>query len=105
MKFGVSYGDSNKYKVEEIRDSVIYTEESKSDHLPGFYNLVLWKRYLKKKNTWKPVSGFQHLRKLISSFYKNYLNKLTAIFPAIDTALPMAKPIIKSNELPKQKQG
>ena len=32
--------NSGEYKVEAIRDSVVYTRESKSDHLPSLYYLV-----------------------------------------------------------------
>ena len=37
-----------------------------------------------------------HLRQMISTFYKDYLETLTAILLLIDSALPMAKPIAKS---------
>lgn len=37
----------------------------------------------------------QQLKKLISLFYKNHLNKLTTIFSAIDIILSIARPIIK----------
>ena len=50
----------------------------------------------------------QHLRKLISLFHKNHPNKQTATSEAIDTAPPMARPIIKLAAKPitsKQKQG
>lgn len=36
-----------------------------------------------------------HLRKLISLFQKNYLEKLKALFEAIDIALLMTKPTLK----------
>ena len=37
----------------------------------------------------------QHLKKLINSFYKNYLNKLTVITKTINSLQLMAKPTIK----------
>ena len=87
--------DSGEYKVEAIRDSAVYARESESGHLPGLYYLVFWKGYLEEENTWEPASAVQHLRKLISSFYKDYPDKPTATSPAIDTASPMARPTVK----------
>ena len=42
-------GDSEKYKVEALRDSAVYVKELKS-HLPGLYYLVAWKCYPKEEN-------------------------------------------------------
>ena len=87
-------------------------KESKSGHLPRLYYLVFWKGYPEEKNTWEPYSGVQHLRKLISLFYKDYSDKPTAISKAIDIAPLIARPTIKlaakSTIRPtalKQKQG
>ena len=103
--------DSREYEVEAICDSAVYAREL-AGHLPGLYYLVSWKSYLKKENTWKPILAVQHLRKLISSFHKDHSNKPTAISKAINTAPPMARPIIKPAAKPtirlmalKQKQG
>ena len=60
--------NSGEYKVKTIQDSAVYARESKSDHLPGLYYLVSWKRYPEEENTWEPASAVQYLRKLISSF-------------------------------------
>ncbi len=44
--------DSEEYKVEAIRDGVVYAKKSDSGHhLLGFYYLVLWKGYPKEENT------------------------------------------------------
>ena len=48
--------------------------------------------------------AIQHLKKLISLFYKNYFNKPAAIFKIINTASLMARPTIKPMAL-KQKYG
>ena len=48
-------GNSKKYKVEAIWDSAVYANKTKGQ-LPGLYYLVSWKKYLKKENTWKPLS-------------------------------------------------
>ena len=105
MEFDKGNDKSGEYKVEAIQDSAVYATKSKSGHLPGFYFLVLWKGYLKEKNTWEPASAIQQLRKLISSFYKDHPDKPTATSPAIDTAPPMARPTVKSTEPLKWKRG
>ena len=98
-------GDENgKYEVEAICDSKVYARESESGHLPDLYYLISWKRYSEEENTWEPASVVQHLRKLISFFYKDHPNKPTATFLAIDTKPPMARPIVKPTEPPKWKQ-
>ena len=97
-------GDENgEYEMEAIWDSEVYATESKSDHLPGLYYLVLWKRYPEEENTWEPASAVQHLKKLISSFHKNHLDKLTGTSLTIDIVPSMAKPIVKPAKPPKQK--
>ncbi len=87
-------GDSEEYEVEAIRDNAVYARESES-HLPGLYYLVSWKGYPEEENTWELVSAVIHLRKLISNFHCDHPEKPTATSPLIDSALPMAKPIVK----------
>ena len=102
-------GDENskEYKVEAIRDSAVYANESESGHLPGLYYLVAWKDYPKEENTWELLSAVQHLKKLISSFHKDHLEKPTATSPPIDSALPMGRPTVKptAKATTKRKQG
>ena len=103
-------GNSEEYEVETIRESAVYARELESGQLPGLYYLVSWKRYPQEENTWEPASAVQHFRKLIRSFHKDHPDKPTATFEAIDTALPMASPIIKpaaktATRQPKQKRG
>ena len=87
-------GNSKEYEIEAIRDSAIYARESEA-----------WKGYPKEKNTWEPFSAVQHLKKLIRLFHKDHPEKLTATFPPINSALPMARPTIKPTRPTKQKQG
>ena len=99
--------ESREYKMEAICNSAVYTRKS-AGHLPELYYLVFWKSYLEEENTWKPYSAVQHLRKLISSFHKDPLDKPTTTSEAIDTAPPIAKPTIKpaaKPTAPKQKRG
>ena len=96
--------NDKEYKIEAIWNSTVYARESKSGHLPGLYYLVSWKKYPEKENTWEPASAVLHLQKLISSFHKDHSDKPTATSPAINTAVPMARPTAKSTEPPKRKQ-
>ena len=105
MEFNAGDDESREYEVEAIWDSAVYARESESGHLPGLYYLVLWKGYLEEENTWEPALAIQHLRKLISSFHKDYPDKSTATSSAIDTAPPMARPTVKPTGRPKQKRG
>ena len=101
IEFDAGNNDSRDYKVETIWDSAVYAKESK-DYLPGLYYLVSLERYPEKENTRELGLAVQHFRKLISLFHKNYFDKPTATSEAIDTAAPMAKPIIKPTTI-KQK--
>ena len=105
MEFDAGDDESGEYKVEAIRDSAVYARESESGHLPGLYQLVLWKGYPEEENTWEPALAVQYLRKLISSFHKDHPDKPTATSPAIDTAPPMARLTVKPTRPSKQKQG
>ena len=105
IEFNAGDDESGEYKVEAIRDSAVYVRESKSGHLPDLYYLISWKWYPEEENTWKPTSAVQHLGKLINSFHKDYPDKPTATSPAIDTAPPIARPIVTPSESLKQKRG
>ena len=77
--------------MESIGDSTVYIIKSEVGYLSYLYYLVSCKSYLKDENTEEPILAVQHLRKLVSTSYKDHPNKLTAIFPLIDSALPMVK--------------
>lgn len=62
------------------------------------------KKLFEKKNIWELTSIIQYLKKLINLFYKNYLNKLLAIFFAINTPILMIRLTVKLIKLAKQKQ-
>ena len=57
IEFDKSDDESEKYKVETIRGSAVYTRESETGHLPGLYFLVSRKGYLEEENTWEPTSA------------------------------------------------
>ena len=88
-------GDNDKeYKVEAIWNHAIYAKESKG-YSPSLYYLVSWEGYPEEENTWEPASIVQHLWKLISTFYKDYLQKPIATSPLVNTAPLIARPTIK----------
>ena len=93
--------------MEAIWDSAVYANKLESGHLPSHYYLVVWKGYPEEENTWEPLSAVQHLKKLISSFHKDHLEKPTATSLPIDSAPPMARPIVKptAKATTKRKRG
>ena len=96
-------GNGEKYEVEAIWDSAVYAKELKGGHLLGLYYLVSWKSYLEEKNTWEPSSAIQHLRRLVSTYHREYLKKPTATSPPVDSAPLMARPTVKPTN--KRKRG
>ncbi len=86
-------GDGEEYEVEAIHDSAVYAKESDSGHhLPGLYYLVSWKGYPEEENTWDPASAVLHLHKIISTFYRDHLEKPTAIV-ALASVLKRPEPV------------
>ncbi len=101
-EFEFEAGDNKEYKVEAIINSVVYGQQA-NDQMPGLYYLVSWKGYPEEENTWEPSLAVIHLRKLISTFYKEHPEKPTATSLPLDSAPPMARPTIPKE--PKQKRG
>ena len=97
-------GDDKEYEVEAIQNSVVYAKEA-DGYLLGLYYLVTWKGYPEEENTWKPSLTVMHFRKMVSTFYRDHLEKLTATSVLLDSAPPMARLTVKSTDLLKQKQG
>ena len=94
---------NKEYKVKIIIDSAMYGQQANNNQIPGFYYLILWKGYSEEKNIWDPSLVVIHLWKLINTFYKKYLEKLTATFLPLYSFLSMARPTVPK-EL-KQKHG
>ncbi len=92
--------NGEEYKIKAICDNAVYMRKLES-HLPGLYYLVLWKDYPKEENTWEPASAVLYLHKLISTFYHDHPDKPIAISPLINSALLMARPIVRLAVRPK----
>ena len=96
-------GNNKEYKVEVIKNSVIYAKKAEG-HLPGLYYLISWKRCSEKKKIWKPFFTVMQLWKIISTFHKDHPEKPMTNSSCLDSALPMAKLLIKPvNSSAKQK--
>ena len=106
-KLDFKAGNSEEYKIEAIWDNAVYPIELELGHLSGLYYLIVWKNYPKEENTWEPILAVQHFRNLISLFHKDYPEKVTATFPPVDSAPPMARPTVKqtARSTTKRKQG
>ena len=96
-------GDNKEYEVEAIIDSTVYGQQTNNNQMPGFYYLILWKGYPEEENTWEPSSAVIYLRKLISTFHQEHLEKPIVTSSPWNSALPMARPTIAKG--PKQKRG
>ena len=91
MQLEFEAGNDKEYEVDGIRDSAVYARES-AGQLPGLYYLVLWKGYPEEENAWEPVSAIQHLRRLVTTYHKDNLEKPTATSALVDTASLLARP-------------
>ncbi len=92
-----------EYVVGAIIDNAVYGQQANNNQMSRLYYLVLWKGYLEEENTWKLSLAIIHLRKLISTFYKEYPKKPTATSLPLDSVLPMVRTMILNK--PKQKRG
>lgn len=88
--------NNNNYKIETIYDSEGYIIKSNGSHSPDFYHLGSYKGYREDENTWELTLVILHFYKIISTFHLDHPKKLTVNPPSIDSALSMAKLIIKS---------
>ena len=91
LDFEFEAGNNKEYEINGIRDSVVYAKESAIEQLPELYYLVLWKGYPEEENIWKPISAIQHLRRLVTAYYKDNPEKPTATSAPVDMAPLMAK--------------
>ena len=48
MEFNIN--NNKKYKIEVIWNSILYAKELVSNNLLALFYLILWKKYLNKKN-------------------------------------------------------
>lgn len=84
-------GNNKKYGVEAIQDSIVYIKET-NRHLLKLYYFIVQKNYPKKENIWKLSLAVMYFWKMVSTFHKNYLEKL------IKTSIPLnsTSSIVKS---------
>lgn len=70
--------DMEEYEVESIRDSAVYTDIAEDGRPAGLYYLIHWKGYPDAEDTWEPLAGVKHLRKLLKKFHEENPTKPTA---------------------------
>ena len=88
---------NKKYEIKAIINTVVYDKEAVNNQISGLYYLILWKSYLEEKNNSKSLTVVMHLRKLIRTFYKEHLEKSTAIFLTLNLTLSMAGSTVLKN--------
>ena len=98
MELEFQVGKSKKYKIETIWNNAVYASKSEN-HLPGLYNLIIWKKYLKKENTWELSSAIQYLKELINFFHKKHLKKPIATSLIVNSAPPLISLTVKPTTL------
>ena len=91
LDFEFEAGNNKEYEVDGIWDSAVYARES-AGQLPGLYNLVLWKSYLKEENTSEPALVIQQLWRLVTIYHKDNPEKPTGTSIPVDIVPPMARP-------------
>ncbi len=96
-------GGNKEYEVKVIINSAVYDQQA-NNQMSSLYYLILWKGYSEEENTWEPSLAVIHLRKLISTFHKEHLEKPTATSPSLNSAPPIVKPTVPKQK-PKQKCG
>ena len=96
MQLEFKDGNNKEYELDGIWDSTVYARKS-AEQLPGLYYLVSWKSYPEEENTWEPALVIQHLRKLVTAYHKDNLEKPIAI----STPINMASPIARLSTLPR----
>ena len=82
---------------------MIYGYETQSELL-NLYYLALWKSYLEEKSIWEPLIVVIYLQKLINTFHKEYLEKLTTTCPFLNYTQRITRLIISKKQT-KQKHG
>ena len=87
--------EGKEYEVEAIRDSVVYAKELESGQLPCLYYLISWKDFLEEENTWELTLAIHHLRRLVTTFHKENLNKQTATSTSVNIALSTSRTTVK----------
>lgn len=82
-------GEQPEQEVDSIMDSMVFAEEAIDGRPPGLYYLIHWKGETHVEDTWEPVEGIAHLRRLLKKYHSENPDKLTATSPPVDKgALP-----------------
>ena len=91
LDFKFEAGNDKKYKVDSIRDSVVYAKKL-AGQIQRLYYLVLWKGYPQEKNTWVSTLAIQHFRRLVTAYHKDNPEKSTVTSAPVNTIPLMARP-------------
>ena len=81
-------GEQPEQEVDSIIDSMVFAEEAIDGRPPGLYYLIHWKRETHAEDTWKPVEGISHLRRLLKKYHGKNPDKPTATSLPVDKGAP-----------------
>ena len=81
-------GEQPEQEVDSILDSMVFAEEAVDGRPPGLYYLIHWKGETHAEDTWEPIKGVSHLRRLLKKYHSENPEKPTAASPPIDKGAP-----------------
>ena len=67
---------------------MVFAEEAVDGRPPGLYYLIHWKGETHAEDTWEPVEGIAHLRRLLKKYHSENPDKPTATSPPVDKGAP-----------------
>lgn len=81
-------GERPEQEVDSIIDSMDFAEEAIDGRPPGLYYLIHWKGETHAEDTWEPVEGVSHLRRLLKKYHGDNPDIPTATSPPVDKGAP-----------------
>ena len=80
--------EQREQEVDSIMESMVFVEEAIDGRPLGLYYLIHWKRETHAEDTWEPIKGTAHLRRLLKKYHAENPDKPTATSPPVDKGAP-----------------
>ena len=81
-------GKQAEQEFDSIIDSMVFVKKAIDGRPPGLYYLIHWKGKTHVEDTWEPVEGISHLRRLLKKYHGKNLDKPTATSLPVDKGAP-----------------